>query len=86
MSGHHIEISLLATVEYLAGRIDRAEYERWVSPDSLQHLRRNIDLGNRFLEMSISPHRDRDDDGLVITFGEPDPAMSPFHSPPRKDA
>jgi hypothetical protein len=80
MTAQYVELSLRATIAYLAGRIDRAEYEHSVSPDWLQQLGRNLDFGKRVTGVSISEGPGRDDDGLVITFGEPDPAMSPFRS------
>jgi hypothetical protein len=86
MSSHSVEISLRATIEYLAGRIDRTEYEHAVPTDWLAQLRRSLDLGKRVSSVSITKHPDRDDDGLVVTFGEPDPAMSPFRAPTRKDS
>jgi hypothetical protein len=84
MTGNYVELSLRATIEYLSGRMDRAEYERWVPTDWLHQLRRELEFGNRVAGVSISQHSDRDDDGLVITFGEPDPAMSPFRAPAKK--
>jgi len=81
MSANSIEISLRATMEYLAGRIDRAQYELAVPSDWLAHLGRNLERGSSITEVSISRSPDRNDDGLVITFGDDaDPAMSPFRS------
>ncbi len=78
MKANSIEISLRGTMDYLAGRIDRAEYERVVAPDWLTHLRRRLDEGISVCDVSIMRHPGEDDDGLVLVFGDKDPAMSLF--------
>ena len=60
-----------ATMEYLAGRIEPAEFEHWAPLDAMQQLRRNLELGKRISKISIASHSGRDD-GLVITFAKPD--------------
>jgi hypothetical protein len=72
MSRREVELPLRAAIEYLAGRIEQAEFEHWASTDALQQLRQNLELGNRIVEVSIASRPDRDDDGLVIAFGDPD--------------
>ncbi|MGA2589902.1 MAG: hypothetical protein ABSH32_08320 [Bryobacteraceae bacterium] len=73
-------------MEYLAGRIDRTEYERYVPAEWLQQLRLNLESGNGISGVSISRSPDRDDDGLLITSGDRDAAMSPFRPGPANDA
>jgi hypothetical protein len=36
MSRHHVELPLRATMEYLAGRIEQAEFEHWVRPSPIE--------------------------------------------------
>jgi hypothetical protein len=72
MSRRQVELPFRAAIEYLAGRIEQAEFEHWASTDSLQQLRQNLELGNRIVEVSIASRPDRDDDGLVMAFGDPD--------------
>ena len=73
MSQRHVELPLRATIEYLAGRIEQAEFEHWVPTGALQQLRRNLELGKRVSSVSTAPHPDPDEDGLVLAFGDPDP-------------
>ena len=80
MGGNAVKISLRATMDYLAGRIDRTEYERVVPPEWLTYLRQRIERGVRIRDVSISRNDDRDDDSLVIAFGDADPATSPFRA------
>ena len=46
MAAHLVEMSLRGVMDYLAGRIERAEFETIVPNDWLAHLRRNLDRGN----------------------------------------
>ena len=76
-----VEISLRAAVNYLAGRIDRTEFERAVHPDWLADMRRRLDRGSGVADVSIASAVGEDDDGLVITFREHDAANASFRTP-----
>ena len=76
-----MEISLRATMEYLAGCIDRAQYEQVVGRNGLEWLRRDLTSGREIEEVTIRREPDKDDDLLVIRFGDADPARSPFRVP-----
>lgn len=80
MTDRSIELSMRAAIDYIAGRIDRAEFERAVHPDWLAHLRRNLEQGRAITNVQIAPYEDEDDDGLVITFGPRNAAAVPFWS------
>jgi len=81
MRDQSVEISLRGVMDYLAGRIEREEFEKIVPTDWLAHLRRNLDRGSGIREVSIKRCPGEDDDGLVITFGGHDPAISLFRAP-----
>jgi hypothetical protein len=80
MGGSSLKVSLRATMDYLAGRIDKTEYEHVVPPEFRDYLRRRIEGGMSIREVSISKSADQDDDTLVITFGARDPATSLFRA------
>ena len=82
MTADAIEFSLRAAIDYLAGRIDRAEFENAVHPDWLAQLRRYLDKGMSVSEIAIVPHAGEDDDGLRIAFGATDAATAPFIAEP----
>jgi hypothetical protein len=71
MSTKQIELPLRAAIEYLAGRIEQAEFEHWSSTHALQQLRQNLELGKCIVAVSLASGATRDDDGLVIAFGDP---------------
>jgi hypothetical protein len=88
MSRNSVEVSLRAVMGYLAGRIDRVEFERIVPTDFLAHLRRSMDRGRLISDVSIKRCPGEDDDGLIISFGDVDAAVSPFrasHTMPQED-
>jgi len=78
MSDQFIEISLRATMDYLAGRITREEYDGVVPADWIAYLRRRLDEGREITSVSVSKRSDLDDDRLRIQFGDADPACTPF--------
>jgi hypothetical protein len=81
MTAKTMEISLRATMEYLAGCIDRRQYEQLASRCLLESLRQRLTSGIGIEEVTIGRESDRDDDRLVIRFGDADPARAPFTVP-----
>ncbi len=82
MTTHNsLELSLRAVMDYLAGNIDRKEFERVGHPDFLLKLRKRLDQGLVIENVAIRRSPGEDDDGLVITFGTHDAAKAPFRSP-----
>jgi hypothetical protein len=81
MSARSVEFSLRAVMDYLAGSIDRAEFERIVPSDWLEYLRKRLDAGSSISNLFINRNADSDDDGLVIEFGGHDAARVPFREP-----
>jgi hypothetical protein len=85
MTEDSIEISLRAAMDYLTGRIDRAEFEHVVSPDWLGYLRRCLDNGRGISDVSIFPRSAEDDDGLIIRLKAHDAAAAPFRTTAPKE-
>lgn len=80
-SAKTMEVSLRATMEFLAGYIDRAQYEQVIGRTALAWLRRDLESGRGIDEVTIRRNPDKDDDLLVIRLGEADAATSPFKVP-----
>jgi hypothetical protein len=81
MTHNSLELSLRAVMDYLAGRIDRKEFESIVHPDWLLQLKNRLDQGRAIENVAINCSPGEDDDGLVITFGVHDAAKSLFRTP-----
>jgi hypothetical protein len=81
MTHNSLAVSLRAVMDYLAGRIDRKEFENIVHPDWLVELRNRLDQGRAIENIVITRSPGQDDDDLVITFGGHDAAKSQFRVP-----
>jgi hypothetical protein len=77
MTHHTVEISVRATLDYIAGRIDRAEFERIVNPGILEQLKRMLDEGSGVSSVTMGAPVN-DDEGLLIRFSDHDAANAPF--------
>jgi hypothetical protein len=86
MTVNSVEISLRAAMDYLAGRIDRAAFERIVHPDWLRMLRKHLGDGHGVSGVSIKRYSGADDDGFVIDFGGHDASAASFRPIPQEDA
>jgi hypothetical protein len=71
-------------MDYLAGRIDRSEFEGIVNPGWPAQLRKWLDQGKSIETVSVNPSLGEDDDGLLIRFGDHDPATSAFRVPKKR--
>jgi hypothetical protein len=81
MKDDSLEMSLRAVMDYLAGRLDRASFERIVNPGWVAELKKRLDEGRSVDDVSIQRCAGEDDDRLIVRFGEHDPAASPFRVP-----
>ena len=81
MTHNSLEVSLRAVMDYLGGRIDRNAFERIVNPGWPAQLKKWLDQGRSIESISVTKGTGEDDDGLLIQFGEQDPAISPFRVP-----
>ncbi len=78
LSDCEMSISARATIEYLAGRIDRQRFELLVDKLWLSFLKRDLDNGAVVETVHLIRHQERDDDELLIRWGRRDAAVSPF--------
>jgi hypothetical protein len=76
-----MELPLRAVMDYLAGRIDRAEFERAAGPLTLDWLRRLLDGGSSVANVAVSQFPEEDDDGLILHLREYDAGAAPFRAP-----
>jgi len=80
MAHERITISARATIEYIAGTIDRERFETLTDGWMLQSLRQSLDSGANLRSMCIHENSDRDDDALEIRWRGLDPALSLFRA------
>jgi hypothetical protein len=87
MSGRSIRLSARTLLELLAGKMSIDDFNKAYSLDPrtpvnpfLHKLRR----GQLITATVFHAQPDRDDDDVMVEFGEPDPAVSPFRMPPKK--
>lgn len=85
MTEREIKLSSRSIVELLAGKVDQRKFledHRLVPskshPDAPSFFLRQLTEGRMIKEVRIERCSDVDDDWIVLTFGEPDPAISPF--------
>jgi hypothetical protein len=81
MTDDSLEISLRATMDYLAGRSNRTDFERTVHGHWLAELKNRLEQGKSIDSVSVERGDTEDDHRLVIKFGDHDPAISPFRVP-----
>lgn len=81
MGDTFIEISLRAVMDYVSGLTDRSQFELRVNPHWISQLRRRLEEGRSIESVTIERHPGRDDDGLVLRFGDHDAARSTFRPP-----
>ena len=81
MSGNTVELSSRRVAELLAGI---ASPENWkhdfegANPNPNAFFLKNIMEGRMIKSVEVKPMKGEDDDWLVVTFGEPDAAITPF--------
>lgn len=81
MSERTVEISSRRVSELLAGICSPKEWKHDFEdrgPNPAQFFLNNIMSGRMIKSVKVKPMEGEDDDWLEITFGNPDPAMSPF--------
>lgn len=84
MSNRSVKISLLEMTELLAGRMTvesiRARHPERVgeSREFPDHFKRMLAQGRLPVSASVVSGEPEDDDWIEFTFGNPDPAISPF--------
>lgn len=85
MTRKTLKISLRAVQEVLAGRRDFASFAEAHQFDQSNPFLRNLEEGRLISGVTVErgDPREEDDDWLVFTFGERDPAISSFHVPRR---
>jgi hypothetical protein len=83
-----IKISARELLDLLAGRLERKEFfesQGFASSEGEPPKRENpfeANLGqHRLIDRIKLVRTETDDDYIVITFGDPDPAISPFVAP-----
>jgi len=76
-----LRISSRATMDYLAGRIDRGQFETFINTLPMTVLRNALDQGGTVRRVHIETSANADDDRLIIEWVEHDPAASPFLAP-----
>lgn len=78
MSGNEIKLSSRTVLDLLAGKLTYEEFPE----DYKDYFKRSTDEGRLIDEIEIEKAPDeKDDDWLIIKFGEPDAAVSPFRMP-----
>ena len=90
MTDKSVKFSARVLLDYLAGRIDQAEFQR---QSGLFFGRRQgpgpsvfelwLRQGRLIANIELERCPEKDDDWIIITFSEPDPAVSKF-VPPRQ--
>lgn len=77
--GGSIEMSARMLLEILAGRMTIQDFEReyGMKPEE-NPFRRMLAQGRLLKNLSVQANSDKDDDRVVLSFGEPDAAVSPF--------
>jgi hypothetical protein len=80
-TGGHVKMSARMLLELLAGTKTLEEFEEDYSLEKNGNpFRRMLDQGRLILEVAVEHRPDKDDDIVTISFGEPDPAVSPFRA------
>jgi len=82
MSERKLKMSLRTVQEVLAGRIDPATFDQAHGFDHRNPFLRNLEAGRLIAAVDVQKSENHeDDDWMVFTFGDPDPAVSPFRTP-----
>jgi hypothetical protein len=82
MSGRALKISLRTIQELLAGRIDSATFNQAHGFDRGNPFLKNLEEGCLIAKAEVQRSEiQEDDDWIVFTFGNPDPAVSAFRTP-----
>jgi hypothetical protein len=85
-TGGHVKMSARMLLELLAGTKTLKEFgEDYSFEKNGNPFRRMLDQGRLISQFTVEHHPDEDDDVVTISFGEPDPAVSPFHEHPKPE-
>lgn len=83
MSSSKITISARATMDFIAGRITREEFQRIVG-ESAKRLKDLLDDGFMVRDLAITYIEHEDDDELTLCLDKPDAAASDYRNPVEK--
>lgn len=81
MKGHQIKLSSRTLIDLLTGKIDQEQFFKDHGSDSFNvrnFFSKQVADGRMITDLSIESSEEQDDDWIVIRFGNPDPAISPF--------
>lgn len=81
MAGQEIKLSSRTLADLLAGRIDQQQFLKDHGSQTLNvgaFFERQLAEGRMITELGVESGEEQDDDWIVVRFGDPDPATSPF--------
>lgn len=89
MAGPQIKLSSRTLADLLAGRIDQERFfkEHGSHPFNVRaFFEKQLAEGRMITELGVESTQEQDDDWIVLRFGEPDPAISPFRGAKARDS
>jgi hypothetical protein len=86
LTGRSIRMSTKTLLEVLAGRMSIGDFAKHYSVDrraAINPFTQKLQNGQMITVIKIHNQPDQDDDEVTIEFGDPDPALTSFRTPPR---